>query len=153
MFVIQSPVDFVVVARAKIDHDVLVAVKEHDSARVIEFIPKRKKRMDGGRNQTFLCTSSLHRVEVGHFGDVDEVDDAKVLHVFSQGVENFIHRHTCLVPVMPKPDSDDFIFFREDGLVHCPTRVKVRKHIRHFVFLDEFSRWQRKLDEEEVLIK
>lgn len=37
LFVLQHPVQFIVVASAKITHYVLVAEKEHDSAWVVKF--------------------------------------------------------------------------------------------------------------------
>jgi len=59
LLVIHGPVDFIVVASAKVNLDLLVAEEEHDGAGVIQLI---------------------HVVEVRHFGDIDKVDDSEVLH-------------------------------------------------------------------------
>jgi hypothetical protein len=52
----------VVVARAEIDHDVLVPEKEHDCAWVVQLI---------------------HGIEVWHLRDIHYVNDSKVLDVLS----------------------------------------------------------------------
>lgn len=40
LFVFQGPVDFVVVTRAQINHDVFVAEEEHAGARVVQLVPE-----------------------------------------------------------------------------------------------------------------
>ena len=59
--VLQGPVDLVVVACAKINHDVLVAVEEHEGARVIQLV---------------------HLIEVRNLCDVHQVDSSKVLTLY-----------------------------------------------------------------------
>ena len=38
LLVLHGPVDLVVVSRAQVDHDVLVAEEEHDGARVVQLV-------------------------------------------------------------------------------------------------------------------
>jgi hypothetical protein len=57
---------------------VLVAVKEHDRDWIVEFV---------------------HSVEIWHFYNVNQVNNAPVLYLFSHLVEHFIHLHAVWVPV------------------------------------------------------
>jgi hypothetical protein len=99
LLVLHGPVDLVVVSGAQINHDVLVPKEEHASARVIQLV---------------------HLVEVGDLGYVDQIDDAKVLALFGDSEEGFIHFHAGGVPVMAEPDEHDLVLFRQDGLVYLP---------------------------------
>merc|ERR1719201_2728909 len=63
--------------------------------------------------------------------DVDEVDHDKVFAFFRNGVESLVHFHTCWVPVMTKPDENNPVLLREDGLVHLPPIVEVLQHETH----------------------
>lgn len=83
LLVLQSPVDLVIVTGAKINHDVLVPEEEHAGARVIQLV---------------------HLVEVWHLCDVDQVDDSKVLDLFSNVIQNLIHLHAGWVPVVAEAD-------------------------------------------------
>lgn len=42
LFVLQRPVNLVVVTSAQIDHDVLVAEEEHAGAWIIQFVPEKE---------------------------------------------------------------------------------------------------------------
>ena len=50
-------------------------------------------------------------VEVWYLSDVAEVDDGKVLHFLGDGVERLVHDHALGVPVVPKADNHDAVFF------------------------------------------
>lgn len=63
LFVLERPVDLVVVTGAQIDHDVLVSEEEHHRARIVELV---------------------HLVEVRHFGDVHQIDHREVVHLFGE---------------------------------------------------------------------
>ena len=58
LLAVDGPVDFVIITCAKIDHNMLVPVEKHNSARIIELV---------------------HLVKVGHLSRVDQVHDGKVL--------------------------------------------------------------------------
>lgn len=66
--VVHGPVDFVVVARPEVDHDVLIAEEEHGRARVVELV---------------------HLVKVGRLVNVNEIDDAEIFDFF-YGAERYI---------------------------------------------------------------
>lgn len=53
----------------------------------------------------------MYLVEIWDGGDIDEVDDGKVLDLFCDGVEGFVHGHALGVPVMAEADGDDAVFF------------------------------------------
>jgi hypothetical protein len=69
LLVVDFEVDLVVVARAKVDLDVLVAPEEHDRARVVQLV---------------------HGVEVGHALGVDRVHDRVVLDKRADLVKHFV---------------------------------------------------------------
>ncbi len=48
-------------------HHMFIPIEEHDGHGIIQLI---------------------HGVEFGYFGDVDEIDDGEILHIFSHGIEN-----------------------------------------------------------------
>ncbi|CAN8003102.1 unnamed protein product, partial [Ixodes hexagonus] len=116
LLVLQGPVDLVVVARAQVDHDVLVAEEEHDRARVVQLI---------------------HLVEVRHLRDVHQVDGRKthhrtlLLYLLYDAVEHLIHLHAGRVPVVAEADHHHPVLLRQDGLVHLPAIVQVLQHVRH----------------------
>jgi hypothetical protein len=60
LLVLHGPVDLVIVTGAQIDHDVLVAKKEHDGAGIVQLI---------------------HLVEVRHLRYVHQVDDTEVFNL------------------------------------------------------------------------
>lgn len=70
-------------------------------------------------------------VEVWHGGDIDEVDDGKVLHLFCGRVEGLVHGHALCVPVMSEANDDDAVLFRFDGLVDMPARGEMGKKVGH----------------------
>ncbi|CAN8008174.1 unnamed protein product, partial [Ixodes pacificus] len=110
LLVLQGPVDLVVVARAQVDHDVLVAEEEHDRAWVVQFV---------------------HLVEVRHLRDVHQVDGGKGADLLDNAVEDFVHLHAGGVPVVPEADHHHPVLLRQDGLVHLPAIVEVLEHVRH----------------------
>lgn len=79
LLVLQWPVDLVVVTRAQIDHNVLVAEEEHHRARIVQLV---------------------HLVEVRHLGNVDQIDDSEVLHFLGDAVHDLIHFHAGGVPIV-----------------------------------------------------
>lgn len=73
----------------------------------------------------------MYLVEIGNSGDVDQVDDRKVLHTFGDRIQRFVHRHTLGVPVVSEANHNDAVVFRLDGLVDVPTRGQMGKEIGH----------------------
>lgn len=110
LFIRHGPVDLVVVPCTQIDHDVLVAEEEHDSAGVVQLV---------------------HRVEVWHFRDVYEIYDSKVLHGFTRRRQHLVHLHARVVPVVTKPHDNEALLLGEDRLVDGPAGVKMWEEIRH----------------------
>ena len=70
-------------------------------------------------------------VKVWDGGDVDEVDDGKVLDLFRDRVEGLVHGHALGVPVVAEADDDDAVLFGLDGLVDVPARGQMGKKVRH----------------------
>lgn len=52
-----------------------------------------------------LTHKNLHFIEVRHFGDVNQVEDRKVFHLFSDAVQHLVHFHTGWVPVVTETDD------------------------------------------------
>lgn len=50
-------------------------------------------------------------VEIWDGGDIDQVDDGKVLDFFSNRVEGLVHGHALSVPVMTEAKDDDAVLF------------------------------------------
>ena len=119
LLVLQRPVDLVVVARAQIDHDVLVPVEEHGGARVVQLV---------------------HLVEVGHLRDVHQVAHGKVLHLLGDLVQGLVHLHALGVPVVAEADDHHPLRLVQDGLVHLPAVGEMGKHVRHGEFLVDLNR-------------
>lgn len=108
LLAVDGPVDFVIIACAKIDHNMLVSVEKHNSARIIELV---------------------HLVKVGYLSRVDQVHDGKVFDALGYTKECLVHYHTRFVPVMSKAQNYDAVFFRQNGLIDmppCMVRVKSR---------------------------
>lgn len=118
LLVVEHPVDLVVVSRPEVDHHVLVAVEEHDGARVVELI---------------------HPVKVGHLVEVDEVDDGKVPDPVGNLVERLVLAGAGLVVQPAEAEDDDPLLLGEDGLVDVPARLEVRQHITHRRSVSLFS--------------
>mmetsp|Transcript_24401 Transcript_24401/g.68570 ORF Transcript_24401/g.68570 Transcript_24401/m.68570 type:complete len:225 (-) Transcript_24401:8-682(-) len=106
----QRPVDLVVVARAQVDHDVLVAEEEHGRARVEQLV---------------------HGVEVGHLGDVHDVDDGELLDVLRDAREHLVHEHARLVRVAAEADDHHPLLLLHDCLVHRVPTLEMRQEVRH----------------------
>ena len=104
LLVFHGPVNFVVVTRSQINHDVLVTVEEHYSAWIIQLV---------------------HFVEVRHQGIIHKINNGKVLDFLRTSVKRFIHDHACGVPVVAEADDDNTIFFGKDGLVHLPAVMEM----------------------------
>lgn len=47
--------------------------------------------------------------------------------LFRYSIECLVHSHTFFIMVMAETDTDDTIFFDEDGLVDMPARVKTMR--------------------------
>lgn len=126
MFVVERPVDLVVVARAQVDHDVLVAEEEHDGARVIELV---------------------HRVEVRHLRDVHHVDHRKVLDVLGDAAEHLVHLHARRVVVVAEAHDHHAVALVQNRLIHGPAGLQVRQQVRHRTVAvsgsAESASWQR----------
>lgn len=67
LLVLQWPVDFVIVSRPQIDHDVFVAEEEHDCARVVQFIPGK---MEGWCRSWVWAQGRLFNVGDLHFVEI-----------------------------------------------------------------------------------
>lgn len=74
----------------------------------------------------------VHLVEIGHFGDIDQVNDGKVLDLFGDRVEEFVHLHAGWVPIGSEPEDDDTVFFGEDCLVNLPAVCQMWQEIGLF---------------------
>ena len=110
LLVLQHPLDLVVVARAQVDHHVLVSEEEHEGALVVELV---------------------HLVEVGHLIDVAEVDDGEVLHLIGDAIEHLVLAHAVGAPVSAEPDDYQPFIFAENGLVDVPAGLEMGKHETH----------------------
>lgn len=110
LLVLHCPVDLVVVASSQVNHDVLVAEEEHNSAGIVKLI---------------------HFVEIRDLGNVDEVNDAKVLDFFSDGEQGFVHFHARRIPVMAESNKDDLVLLRKNSLVNLPAIGEMGEHKRH----------------------
>jgi hypothetical protein len=108
LFVGESPVDFVVIAGAEIDHDVLVAVEEHDGGLVVEFV---------------------HFVEIGHLGNVDEINHSHIGDLLRHRVKRLVLFHAFGIPVVAKANNNDTIFFSDNSLIDSPSRFEMWKKI------------------------
>ena len=105
-FVVKRPIDLIVVARAEIDHYVLVPEEKHDSTGVVELV---------------------HGVEIGHFRDVDHINRSKILHVLRNAAQHFVHLHARRVVVMAKAEHDHAVALVQDRLVDGPAALEVRQ--------------------------
>jgi len=99
LLTIHCPIYLVVITSPQINHDMLITIKEHHRAGVIQFI---------------------HLVEIWYLSDITQIDDGKILDFFCNRIEGFVHSHTLGVPVVPKADDDDAVLFRFDGFVDMP---------------------------------
>lgn len=107
---LEDPVDFVIVAGAGIDHDVFVAVEEHESHLVVELV---------------------HGVEVGDFGDIYHVEGDEVAEFVCHFHDDLVHDHAGGVPVVPPTDHYQLLGLSENRLVDLPSVVQVRQQERH----------------------
>ncbi len=99
LFVFEDPVEFVVVAGAKITHHVFVAEEEHKGNGVVEFV---------------------HLLEVGDLIEVADVDNSKVLDALGDFVEHFILAHAVGIPVAAEANYHQSFVFGEDSLIDVP---------------------------------
>lgn len=51
--------------------------------------------------------------------------------LFRDAVKNFVHLHTCRVPIVSEADNQDSVLLRQDGLVDLPAVVEMWQHVRH----------------------
>ena len=78
--VIERPIDFVVISRSEINHDVLVSEEEHDRARIIQLVPERQKNVTSGPPRWDYDLHVLHLIKIWHLGDIHEISHGKILH-------------------------------------------------------------------------
>jgi hypothetical protein len=107
LFVLQDPVQLVVVSGSEITHHVFVAEKEHDGHWIVELV---------------------HLIEVGHLIQIADVDDSKILDAVGDAVEDFVLAHTVLVPVATKADDDQAVLLGHDGLIDVPAAGEMGKN-------------------------
>jgi hypothetical protein len=105
LLILQDPVEFVVVASAKVTHHVLVAEEEHEGDCVVEFV---------------------HLFEVRYLVEVADIDDSKVLDAVGNFVEHFVLFHAVWIPVSTKADDNQALVLGEDGLINVPCRHEMR---------------------------
>ena len=79
---------------------------------------------------------STHLIEVWDFGDVNQVDDSKVLHFLCNAVQRLVHGHALRVPVVSEADHHSAVFLRFYSFIDMPARRKVGQKIRHVIDLD-----------------
>jgi len=91
LFILHGPVDLVVVTSAQINHDVLVAEKEHARARIVQLV---------------------HLIKIRNLANIHKIDYAEVFNLFSDGEEGLVHHHAGRVPVMTEPDQNNTILLR-----------------------------------------
>lgn len=93
--VIEVPIDFIIVSRSEVHHDMLVAKEKHGGARIKQLV---------------------HDVEIRHLANIDQIDHCEILDVFGETEKHFILTHAGLVVVVTETDHDDTILFAQDGL-------------------------------------
>ena len=79
----------VVVSCAKINHDMTVAIKEHDGARVVELV---------------------HLVEARHLSDVHKIDDCHLADLVGNPKKTLVHLPAFGVIVVSKTDDHNAAF-------------------------------------------
>ena len=60
-----------------------------------------------------------------HFGDVDQVDDAKVFDLFRDGEQRLVHLHAVRVPVVAEANQHDFVLLAQDGLSRKKQKINI----------------------------
>lgn len=53
-----------------------------------------------------------------------QVENRKILNLLRYSIKCLVHSHTFFIVVVAETDTDDTIFFNEDGLVDVPAGVK-----------------------------
>lgn len=79
----EDPVDLIIVAGAGVDHDVLVAIEEHQSHLVVELV---------------------HGVEIRYFSNIHDIKGDEVAELIGYLHDDFVHNHAGRVPVVTPPD-------------------------------------------------
>jgi hypothetical protein len=80
----EYPVDFIVVSGAGVDHDMFVAIEEHEGHFIIEFV---------------------HCVKIWYPGDIHDIESNEIAEFISDLHHYFIDDHAGRVPVMPETDD------------------------------------------------
>lgn len=106
LFILQHPIQLVVITSSEITHHVLVAEEEHDGHGIVKFV---------------------HLVEVRDLVEIADVDDGKVFDAVGDAVEDFVLAHAVFVPVAAEADDYEAVFFGHDGLVDVPAAVEMRE--------------------------
>ena len=120
LLVLQDPVQFVVVAGAKVAHHVLIPEEEHKGHWVVQLV---------------------HLFEVGYLIKVANIDDGKILDTICdtcavkstlkvskhgesiRTIQNFILPHTVRIVVPPKSNDDKSFFLRHDCLIWSRNKI------------------------------
>ncbi|KAA8903361.1 hypothetical protein TRICI_005719 [Trichomonascus ciferrii] len=100
LFVLEREVEFVVITGSKVAEHVFVAEKEHDTHWIVEFI---------------------HLVESRDLVNVAYINSGKVANLFGNVVQNLVHLHTFGVVISAKPNHNQTVFLRENGLINMPS--------------------------------
>lgn len=104
LFILQHPVELVIIPSSKITHDMFVPEEKHNGAWIIKLI---------------------HLVEVRDAINVANVDDGKAFNFLRNLVQHLVLAHAVRIPVAAEADDDESIFLTEDGLVDVPSRDEV----------------------------
>lgn len=107
LFILQDPVQFIIIPRTKITHHMFIPEEEHDGDGVVQLI---------------------HLVEIRHFVDIAKIDDSEVFDLVSDSIENLILPHTIGVPIPTEANDDETVLFRHDSLVDVPSSFQVRQN-------------------------
>jgi hypothetical protein len=107
LFVLQNPVELVVISGTEITHHVFVSEEEHYGHRVIEFV---------------------HLIKILYLIQIANINDCKVLHTLGDAIKHFVLSHAVLIPVSTKPDHNKSLVLGHYGLVNMPAGDKMRKY-------------------------
>jgi len=99
LFVLQHPVEFVVVTSAEITHHVFVPEEEHDCHGIVKLV---------------------HLVEIGDLVEIANVDNSEILDSVGDAVEDFVLAHTVRIPITTEANDNEALFFGHDGLIDVP---------------------------------
>jgi hypothetical protein len=90
LFILQCPVDLVIIPRPQINHHMFIAEEEHHRTGIVKLV---------------------HFVEIRDFVYIDEIEDGKVLAFVGDAVEDFVLFFAGVVPVAAEADDDNAVIF------------------------------------------